>query len=247
MDSRASVWLRPGREVSSRSRIQALEALLLVGIGIATLRTAGQNPLQLGLGWLMAAGGLDALMGLARARWKPALELRGARLCRGRDCRDLGAVRGVALSWYDPYLLRPDLLAELRIVLDWGGDRWIVPLTHDNWDVLWEALREKRPKMLPWWCSEAVLEALAQTHEVPYHVPPQVSTDVEDPPKWVLWLSGGVAFLAGLVLNDFTTARWGTAIPDPAVYGVSGLVALFANRKFKKIRVAVRPRRERAP
>ena len=192
-------------------------------------------------GLLLAAASLDGAMGIVLNRLQPGVSIVQKQLCRRGDCRPTSSLKAVYLSYRHPHLIRADLLPELRLLLDWGDERWQVPLTHKNWEVLWERLMDYRPEMPHWSRHPEVLRALAQSHEVPYSLPKRVRAEFTSPPKWNLWGLGAVVFLSMLVMD----AILGIDIPGEMAMAVVGAVTFLANRKSKRTRLIIEDAKRR--
>jgi len=181
--------------------------------------------------------GIDHGVGLARLFGSPTWRLDGAVLCLRGRCLPLEQVRRVRLEPHRPHLLRFDHLPVLRLVLEGGGVRWAIPLTYENWDRLWDRLREQRPALPPWPQRPELLRALAQSREVPYHLPLGVVVDDLGLPGWAraltLVLGGGVLLLG---LHPPPALQ---QLPDPFWFGAAGAVALVVARKTRRFRVEV--------
>lgn len=181
--------------------------------------------------------GIDNGVGLARILWSPTWRLDGAVLCLQGRCLPLEQVQRVRLETYRPHLLRFDHLPVLRLVLEGAGVRWSVPLTHENWDRLWDRLREQRPALPPWPQHPELLRALAQSREVPYYLPPGVAIDDLGLPAWTKWLTFslvGWVLLLGLYPHPALQK-----IPSPVWLGVASAIGHVVTRKTRRFRVEV--------
>ena len=210
-------------------------------LGVALTFGAKNDPLARAFGLLLTAASLDGAIGIALNRLQPGVLIANKQLCRRSDCRPISSLKAVYLSYRHPHIIRADLLPELRLVLDWGDTRWQVPLTHTNWNTLWEQLTNYRPEMPHWNRHPEVLRALAQSHEVPYFLPPQVQIEVTSPPKWSIWGLGAITFVATIIVSDII----GVDIPSEMAMAVVGAVTFLANRKSKRTHLIIGGARRR--
>ncbi len=224
-------------EPRQRTLAQLGQALFTAGLGAVLVLTARGNPLVLGFGALVATLTLDGALGVWRNRFLPPLLMTKHELHRRGEARRLAELKALRLWPHHPYLLRADLLPELRLVLDWGDTRWAVPLTHENWEVLWERLMRQSPELPHWSRHPEVLRALAQSHEVPYYLPPGVEVEEVQPKRVVMMLSGLplVAYWL-LVLARPDLAQ---VLTSEVVLGTSAALAFLIRRKLGRTRLTV--------
>ena len=225
----------PGR----RTWLGLGSALLTVGFGIAVALTAQGNLFLLVFGVMVVVLALDGALGVLRNRFLPAVLITKRELCRRGDCRPFSDLKAVNLAYRHPYLFRPDLLPELRLQLDWGDARWQVPLTHQNWEVLWERLMDYRSEMPHWSQHPEVLRALAQSVEVPYYLPPGVETYPMEVPLWAKAIPG-LMFAGALAIIYYFPAAV-QFLPSQVVFALSAAVMFLVERKLRKVRLEIRP------
>lgn len=229
--------IAPGYELRHRFADQAFGSALAIGLGITLWLQAQNHALVAVTGAGLVVFGVDTLLGWVRMRWAPTWRLEGDRLCLQDRCLPLDRLVRVGLEPYRPYLLRFDHLPVLRMVLEWPEARWAVPLTHENWERLWERLQQHRPGLVDWPRHPALLRGFAQGREVPYHLPPGVVVDNLGVPGWAralqLGLGGGVLLL-GLIPIPFLQAA-----PSEFWFGLAGALALVVERRARRFRVTV--------
>ncbi|GEM89175.1 hypothetical protein [Oceanithermus desulfurans] len=231
----------PGYALKNRFGHQALEAAVLIGLGLVMGSQHTSHPLFAVVGAAMVLLGVDDLQGIVRLRWAPTWLLDGEELCLKGRCLPLDRVDRVALEPFRPYALRIGRLPVLRLVLEGKGVRWAVPLTHENWERLWERLQGRRPGMLDWRRHPALLRALAQEREVPYQLPAGVTTDNLGMPGWARALQLGLG--GGLLLLGLLPFPALQQVPSELWFGLAGAAALFVERKTRRIRLDVPTRR----
>ncbi|WP_457636544.1 hypothetical protein [Oceanithermus sp.] len=237
-------------EPRKRTTGQLVNTLLTTALGVILALNARGNHFLLVFGVLMAILSLDGAQGAVRSRFLPDLLIGRREVCRRGDCRPIASLEAVRLAYRHPYLFRVDMLPELRLLLDWGAETWEVPLTHENWQLLWERLMDARPKLPHWSRHPEVLRALARSVEVPYYLPPGVEAH-SFRPLWA-WAIPALFFLAalGLIYLYPPAAR----VPSQVTFGALAVAAFFTNRKLSRVHLEVRPaepewlhrRRERA-
>jgi len=226
-DSAKRAWLRLGGSLATMT------------FGAVMALTAQGNLFSLAFGVMIAVLALDGALGVLRNRFLPAVLITKRELCRRGDCRPFFELKAVSLAYRHPYLLRPDLLPELRLLLDWGDARWQVPLTHENWEVLWERLMGYRAEMPHWSRHPEVLRALAQSVEVPYYLPPGVETYPIEAPTWAKTIPGLIFGGALAAMYYFpATTRF---LSNQTVFGLSAAVMFLIDRKLRKVRLEIRP------
>ncbi len=230
-------------EPRQRTLVQLGQALVTAASGAALVLISRGHPLTQGFGALVVGLTLDGALGAWRNRFLPPLLMTKHELHRRGEARKLAELKALRLWPHRPYLLRVDLLPELRLVLDWGDARWAVPLTHENWEVLWERLMRQRPELPHWSRHPEVLRALAQGHEVPYYLPPGVEVEEAQPKRLVMMLSGLplVAYWL-LVLARPDLAQ---VLTGEVVLGTSAALAFLIRRKLSRTRLTVKPPRGR--
>ncbi len=124
-----------------RLTLGAILAIAL-GLGIALWRGAWDLALIIGLAAILIA---DFLIGTFRMlRQERTYRLSETRLCRDEDCRPLSELRSArpktaffSLS-IGPYV---------GLELDFGDERWWMPLSLRNWQAVWEGLDRARPDL----------------------------------------------------------------------------------------------------
>ncbi|WP_457632430.1 hypothetical protein [Oceanithermus desulfurans] len=234
----------PGYELKRRFGYQALDAVLAVGLGLLMWLQLQSLPFFAVGAVLLMLLGLDDLQGGVRLRRAPTWLLVADELCLKGRCLPLDRVDRVALEAYRPYMLRIDRLPVLRLVLEGRGVRWAVPLTHENWERLWERLQQRRPGMLDWRRHPVLLRAFAQEREVPYHLPAGVIADDLGLPGWARALQLGLG--GGLLLLGWLPSPALQAVPGELWFGLAGAAVLLVERKTRRIRVEVTTRRSGA-
>gem|GEM_PF-4116093 len=227
----------PGHELRRRSWNQVFEVVVQVAAGTALWLGAQGQPFVAAAGAALVALGIDNGVALARLFGSPTWRLDGAVLCLRERCLPLEQVQRVRLETYRPHLLRFDHPPVLRLVLEGAGLRWAVPLTHENWDRLWDRLREQRPALPPWPQHAALLRALAQSREVPYYLPPGVAVDDLGLPGWAGWLTFGL--VGGVLLLGLYPHPALQKVPSPVWLGAASAIGHVATRKTRRLRVEV--------
>jgi len=239
---RLRVPLALSSQAASRTWKELWEALATFAGGLYFVSGAHGNPSSLGFGYLLLALAVDGAVGAALKRFGPSYLLTSEGLCKKADCRALQGLRTVRLEKTHPYLTRVDKPGELRLVLDWGGERWRVPLTYDNWEALWERLRRQQFGLPCWKESPEVLRALAEAHEVPYYLPPGVDVEAIEPPSWVRAVIG-IGLLSFIFAMAYVTVVLGVNPPSDMVVGLAALLGTLLYRKLRRSRVVIRGNR----
>ena len=239
---RLRVPLAPSPRAASSIWKELWEALATFAGGLYFVFGARGGPLSLGFGYLLLALAVDGAVGTALNRLGPAYLLTREGLCKKGNCRSLESLRALRLEKAHPYLTRVDKPGELRLVLEWGGERWRVPLTYENWEALWERLRRLQTGLPCWQESPEVLRALAEAHEVPYYLPPGVEAEAVEPPflARAAVRFGLLLFVAALT---YVTVMQGINLPSDVVLGLAALLGTLLYRKLRRSRVAVRGNR----
>jgi len=226
-------------ESAKRAWLRLGGSLATMTFGAVMALTAQGNLFSLAFGVMIAVLALDGALGVLRNRFLPGVLITKHELCRRGDCRPFSNLKAVSLTYRHPYLFRPDLLPELRLLLDWGDARWQVPLTHQNWQVLWERLMDYRPEMPHWSRHPEVLRALAQSVEVPYYLPPGVETHPIEAPMLARTIPGLILGGALAVIYYFPASI--QFLSNQVIFALSAAAMFLVDRKLRKVRLEIRP------